>query len=298
MRRTLHEIAPAKLNLALSVGPPDELQGLHPISSWMVTVNLLDDLHVTRLEDGSISRYAIEWHEQARQASDVDWRIQDDLAVQAHQALERYTARQLPVQLRMLKRIPVGGGLGGGSSNAAAMLRACNQLFDLNLDDDALRHIAISIGSDVPFLVRGGSAIVSGFGERVDAMESLPDFHAILVLPACACPTGAVYGRFDASGGGMLNEAGVRSVIEGASPFNDLAESTLAEAPELRVLANDIGSTVNRDIYVSGSGSTLFILCDTDLEASAIATAIEEQHDVPAIAVRPAAVEAGQPHIP
>jgi 4-diphosphocytidyl-2C-methyl-D-erythritol kinase len=107
-----------------------------------------------------------------------------------------------------------------------------------------------------------------------------------------------VYGRFDASGGGMLNEAGVRSVIEGASPFNDLAEPTLAEAPELRVLASDIGSAVNRDIHVSGSGSTLFILCDTDLEASAIATAIEEQHDVPAIAVRPAAVEAGQPHIP
>ncbi|MDG1838224.1 MAG: hypothetical protein P8I91_05425 [Phycisphaerales bacterium] len=297
MRRTLHEIAPAKLNLALSVGPPDELQGLHPISSWMVTVNLLDDLHVTRLEDGSISRYAIEWHEQACQVSDVDWRIQDDLAVQAHQALERYTAQQLPVQLRMLKRIPVGGGLGGGSSNAAAMLRACNQLFDLNLDDDALRHIAISIGSDVPFLVRGGSAIVSGFGERVDAMESLPDFHAILVLPACACPTAAVYGRFDASGGGMLNEARVRSVIEGASPFNDLAESSLAEAPELHVLASDIGSTVNRDIHVSGSGSTLFVLCDTDLEATAMATAIEEQHAVPAIAVCPVAIEASQPHI-
>jgi 4-diphosphocytidyl-2-C-methyl-D-erythritol kinase len=264
---------------------------LHYISSWMVTVDLVDDLHVTRLDEGSISRYAIEWHDDAKQTTELDWRIQDDLTVKAHQAMERYTGRQLPVQLRLRKRTPVGGGLGGGSSDAAAMLRACNQLFDLDLDAAALCHVAASVGSDVPFLVQGGSAIVGGFGEHVEPCDLLPAFHAVLILPAYGCPTGAVYGRYDASGAGVLDESGVRAVVEGNTPFNDLAEPALDEAPELRALSSAIEATIARDLHVSGSGSTLFVICDTDLEATAIASAIEAQHGVPAIAVSPIALK-------
>jgi len=287
MRPHIHETAPAKLNLALSVGTPDGGHGMHPISSWMVTIDLVDDLHVTRLSDESISRYAIRWHEDAKQRSDIDWRITDDLAVAAHQALERFTNRQLPVQMRLEKRIPIGGGLGGGSSDAAAMLRACNQLFALGLADDELRHIACSIGSDVPFLVRGGSAIVGGFGEHIEPIEHLPEFHAVLFFPACRCSTAAVYGRFDSLGGGPLRSEAVKGSVSSGQYFNDLAEPALEESPAIRAQLTAIEHTAGRSVHVSGSGSTLFLTCDTSMEAGALAAAIEATHDLPAIPARP-----------
>src|SRR5206468_3336755 len=127
--------APAKLTLALSVGPPDANR-MHPIASWMVTVDFHDDLHLLRLPSGSFSRYAILWHKDAKRRSEINWSITKDLAVRAHLALEKYLKRDLPVQLRLEKRIPVGAGLGGGSSDAAAMLRAVNEVFDLGLSLD------------------------------------------------------------------------------------------------------------------------------------------------------------------
>ena len=112
--------APAKLNLALSVGPPDQ-RGMHPICTWMVTISLCDDLLVTRLDEGRLSRYAILWHPDALRPLEIDWPVPRDLAVRAHLALEQHVGRPLPVQLKLDKRIPVGGGLGGGSSDAAAI---------------------------------------------------------------------------------------------------------------------------------------------------------------------------------
>lgn len=292
MRRHLHESAPAKLNLALSVGPPDAAHGMHPINSWMVTIDLVDDLFVTRLDEDSISRYAIGWHAEARQPSDIDWPVADDLSVKAHRAIERFTNRRLPVQMKLEKRIPVGGGLGGGSSDAAAMLRACNRLFDLELSDDELRHIAASLGSDIPFLIAGGSAIVSGFGDEIELLTEIPDFHAVLFFSDTSCGTEAVYGRFDAQGTAVLRAHAVREAISTGHFFNDLAEPALEEVPALRSHLTAIESTAKRPVYVSGSGSTLFLTCDTDLEAGAIAAAIQATHTVSAIATRPTRLDA------
>ena len=150
--------APAKLNLALSVGFPNA-DGMHPICSWMVTVDLFDELELTRLENDRFSRYGIIWHAEAKRRSGINWPITTDLAVRAHLALEDRFRRRLPLQLKIEKRIPVGGGLGGGSSNAAAMLLAVNRLFELGLSVEELAGIGEGLGADVPFLVRGGSAI-------------------------------------------------------------------------------------------------------------------------------------------
>jgi 4-diphosphocytidyl-2-C-methyl-D-erythritol kinase len=287
MRCHLHEIAAAKLNLALSVGPPDAEHGMHPISSWMVTINLADDLFVTRLEDDSISRYAIGWHAEAKQPSEIDWHVTHDLSVKAHRAIERFTNRRLPVQMKLEKRIPVGGGLGGGSADAAAMLRACNRLFELKLSDDHLRHIAASLGSDVPFLISGGSAIVSGFGHDIEMLPEIPRFHAVLFFSDTSCSTGSVYARFDAQGGGAIRRDAVRATVSNGYFFNDLTEPALEEAPVLRDRMTAIEATAKRPIHVSGSGSTLFLTCDTSLEAGALAAAIQSTHAVSAIQVRP-----------
>ncbi len=286
---TLEVAAPAKLNLALSVGAPGP-DRMHPISSWMVTVDFADTLHLTRLPEGRRSMYAILWASDAPRASEIDWPIQKDLAVRAHLALERLAGRALPLRMRLEKRIPVGGGLGGGSSNAAAMLRGVNDLFDLRIPAEDLHALAAGLGSDVPFLVRGGSAIVEGLGERIEHLARVPDVHAVLAFPDAACPTGAVYGRFDALRPGAVVQAGrVRALAEGGSiaadaPFNDLAAPACAVAPVLEDLIEEIEAVAGRRAHVSGSGSTLFVLATGRLEADLLAAEIARRVAVPAVA--------------
>src|SRR5688572_4767303 len=97
--------APAKLNLSLSVDAPNS-QGMHPICSWMVTVNLYDQMLISRLETGRLSRYAILWHADAKRRSEINWSITKDLAVRAHHALQRHVGADLPIQMKLEKRIP------------------------------------------------------------------------------------------------------------------------------------------------------------------------------------------------
>jgi 4-diphosphocytidyl-2-C-methyl-D-erythritol kinase len=283
-------LAPAKVNLALSVGPPG-VDRMHPIASWMVTVDLHDELLLTRLPDESLSRYAILWHEEARRRSDIDWSITKDLAVRAHLALQEHVGRPLPLQLKMQKRIPVGGGLGGGSSDAAAMLHGVNALYALGLDDDELASIASGLGSDVAFLVHGGSAIVEGLGERVERHDEVPDLHAVLAFPSVACPTGAVYGAFDREAQtARVDAARVRSLARSRPAphdcFNDLAGPACAIAPSLRDDIEELSALAERPAHVSGSGSTIFVLCDDPLHAAALAEASIRRLDLPAVAVR------------
>ena len=281
--------APAKLNLALSVGPPGA-DRMHPIASWMVTVDFADDLHLTRLDAGRDSLYAIVWAPDAPRPSDIDWPIQKDLAVRAHLALERHVGRPLPVRMKLEKRIPVGGGLGGGSSNAAAMLRGVRDLHGLDVTDGELAEIARGLGSDVPFLVRGGSAIVEGLGERLEHHERLPDVHAVLAFPAAACPTGPVYGKFDLlRPDASLQAARVRALASAATlahdaPFNDLAEPAIAVTPSLADEIAEIAGLSGRRVHVSGSGSTLFVLCDDRPGADRIAEEVRARCALPAVA--------------
>ena len=129
----VHIQAHAKVNLSLMVERPLE-NGMHPIESKMARIALFDTLEVTRLEDHAPSRYAVLWAEDAPKQSEIDWAITDDLAVQAHRLLEKAVGHPLPIQLKLEKRIPVGGGLGGGSADAAAMLLAVSQLFKVDID--------------------------------------------------------------------------------------------------------------------------------------------------------------------
>lgn len=308
MPSVVRAFAPSKVNLALSVGAPGA-DGMHPISSWMVTTRFGDDLTVKRLAPGTPSRYAIEWHEDALRKTEIDWRISKDLAVRAHLALEQRLQRELPVQVRLQKRIPVGGGLGGGSSNAAAMLRALDALFDLRLRVGFLEHLAEPLGSDVPFLVQGGSAIVEGLGERL-APSAEHRTHLVLVFPDAQCPTGAVYRAFDGlRAEARVDAARVRGLAavgatagEGASaPFNDLAEAACLVAPRLAEVRAAVESHARQPVHVSGSGSTLFLVCDSAVHADVLADSIGVRLGLPAVSTvtaRPPVEEVdGEPRV-
>ncbi len=296
MERSLVVRAPAKLNLALSVGAPCATSAspatmMHPLSSWMVTVNLYDELHLERVAETHASLFATVWHADALRRTEIDWDLSKDLVHRAHDRLEQFVGKALPVKSRLEKRIPVGGGLGGGSSDAAAMLRALNELFQLNVPTVELERIAAELGSDIPFLVRGGSALVSGFGERIEALRESPSLDAVLFFPDVQCPTGAVYGAFDRLAPlATLNEMRVRDLaaksrLNARDPFNDLTEAAKAIAPAMADDIEELCDLSDLPVHVCGSGSSLFVVCSDPAHAVALAETATAKLAMPAVAI-------------
>lgn len=284
-------MAPAKLNLALAVGTPAPPKGYHPIASWFVATDLCDDVEIERCSPGTPSVHRVEWHADAPKATPIDWPIEKDLAVRAHRLLESATGRELPLKMTVRKRIPVGGGLGGGSSDAAAALVGINWAFGLGLRAEALRELSTRLGSDVAFFIdddgagsRPRPAIVTGFGERIERCAGVPrGWRAVLLFPPFGCPTGAVYAAFDARPAPAFRDQAVRGLVARAADggldpralFNDLAQPACDAAPALADVlkrlapaggdagemggASDIGP-----VHVTGSGSTMFVLVGPD----------------------------------
>lgn len=288
---------PAKLNLALAVGGPlgpeaGARRGFHPICSWFVAVSLGDDLELTRRpeHDGPESRYQIAWAEDAPRPSPIDWPIEKDLAVRAHRLIERHVGKPLPIDAHLRKRIPVGGGLGGGSSDAAGMIRGVNALFALHLDEHTQHTIAMQLGSDVAFfldqqageLANPRPAIVSGLGEELRRVDRVPAW-VVLIAPAFGCPTGSVYRAFDSALPPRFKQDEVYALVESSltrgqidphALFNDLARPAEAVAPELAPLRHRCIERTGKPVHITGSGSTMFILEASEPAAQAAAQAL------------------------
>jgi 4-diphosphocytidyl-2-C-methyl-D-erythritol kinase len=287
MPNVIQTSASAKVNLALWVGAVGA-DGMHPICSWMVGLDLCDELTLHRLEPGGLSRYAILWHEEALQKSEINWPIKNDLAVRAHLALQAHVGRALPLQMKLEKRIPVGGGLGGGSSDAAATLRGLNLLFDLNVSRETLAAIGAEIGSDIPFFINGGSALVEGLGERVTYKALKAPIYLAVFFPAVSCHTGQVYQKFDelpenATCPQQIYDM-IDSPIDPKAMFNDLTAAACCVAPILEQHIEKITALANRPTAVSGSGSTLFVICDDLMHAEAIVAAVNQELGLPGLA--------------
>ncbi|MBL8990350.1 MAG: hypothetical protein JNJ48_02085 [Phycisphaerae bacterium] len=284
----LHTRAHAKINLALSVGPASPPQGYHPIASWFCCIDLCDELSLRRLPEGAPSVHAIGWAADAPRPSPIDWPAERDLAVRAHRALEAHAGRPLPLELKLDKRIPVGGGLGGGSSDGAAMLGAVDRLFDLRLGVPTLARLGASLGSDVPFFLDDGGglgaparpALVEGFGERLERLSPpAPGGWAVLVIPPFGCPTGPVYRAYDAAPT-RLDAQRIRDLIgrsrgapvdRSAELFNDLAEPAARVEPRLAELQRRLRLGLDLPVHVTGSGSTLFALAASGRDAADLA---------------------------
>lgn len=288
--------APAKLNVALSVGRA-RVDGLHPLASWMITLDWGDSVYLRRRDPGSHSLFANVWAAGAPWTPDLDWPLRTDLSFRAHAMLEQEVGRRLPVRIRVEKRIPIGGGLGGGSSNAAGVLRGLNELFELGLDSGTLRGLAARLGSDVPFLVDGGSAIVSGVGDRVDPVGAPPAMHVVLCFPQAHCPTPAVYGLFDAmrpNAGtpehGLVAALAASDRVRPHEPFNDLADPARASSEDVRRAMDEIAEVTDLPVHVCGSGSSLFVVCDESIHAEHVARLVQGEAGVKAVATHASGV--------
>lgn len=209
--------AHAKLNLDLAV------LGLRP-----------DGYHELRTRFQAISLHDLLLIDRAS-ATTLCGGVPDDLVLRAQRALERAVGRPLPARFRLVKRIPAGAGLAGGSADAAAVLRGLAQLHDLDCD---LAQIAAGLGADVPFLLTGGAAVACGLGERLTPAAVDAGWYAI-AWPGFPVSTPAVFRRWDEVGG------------EGD---NELTRAAFDVEPKLAEFASMLGEGWR----MTGSGSAFF----------------------------------------
>jgi 4-diphosphocytidyl-2-C-methyl-D-erythritol kinase len=243
----VHEQAYAKVNLVLHVGPPGR-GGLHPICSIFASLDLADDVRVQPGEADEV------------RCPGVDG---PNLAAAALAAFRDRVPSLPPLEVDIAKRIPVAAGLGGGSADAAAVLRAANRIAGEPLDPAAVREIAATLGSDVPSQLDPRHALVTGVGERVEPI-GLPELGVVLVPQSEGLPTAAVYAELDRTEGWRerLDPAAARTVAE-ADPGdwtleNDLQPAALALRPELTAVLDELRSRGALAALVSGSGPTCF----------------------------------------
>jgi len=266
--------APAKINLYLWVGDR-RADGFHQIESVMQSVSLADELEV---EPSAVVSLDVE----PAGAAPED---ESNLVVRAVRALIAAVGTNTGASLRLTKRIPVGAGLGGGSSDAAATLVGLNDLWVAGVSRKALEKLGAGVGSDVPFCVRGGTAAVRGAGEALAPLAVRTPLWWVIGMPAGTLSTADVYERFDALGGRRGDEADPSAVADalargdmghlGASLRNDLeaaAESLVDGLGSARTALLDAGAL---GAVMSGSGPAWCGLARDEDHALEIATAVE-----------------------
>ena len=267
MTRTVEVTAPAKVNLFLGVGRVRE-DGYHDVVTVMHALELADRVTVARSETLTVAT-----------SPDLGLAEKDNVAWRAATRFAEATGASAAVEIRIEKRIPHSAGLGGGSSDAAAVIAALCVLHDIGRGEDAVRAAAASVGADVPFFLAGPAALMSGRGDLL--VRSLPPVRVpiAVIKPAGAVSTAEAYREFDRApvpaGDPAALVAGLeQGELDTARISNNLEAAAVALVPEsgdaLALASSSVGV---RAASVSGSGSSVFAVC-TNLDA---ALALAEQ---------------------
>ena len=275
---------PAKINLCLGVGPA-RADGFHSLATIYQAVDLHDEVHATLRDDDQIT-VSVHTEMDARVEAASVPEDQDNLAARAARALREATGVSGGVDLAIRKVIPVAGGMAGGSADAAAALIACNELWGTGLSRGELDPIAARLGSDVPFLLHGGTALGGGRGESVSPVLARGGYHWVFATAPVGLSTASVYAQFDAlNEGRRLPEPQVpdalMTALRGGDPrelgpclSNDLTEAALSLRPEL-VDTLEIGLEAGAlAAIVSGSGPTTIFLAEDDQHGLDISIAL------------------------
>ena len=264
---------PAKVNLTLNVGTTDD-EGYHALGTLFQAVSLFDDL-VARPAEAGVFR--VNFRGEGSSGLPAD---DTNLVVRAARLLaETCGTGTLGAEIRVYKRIPVAGGMAGGSADAAATLVACNRLWGMGLDTGQLHALAARLGADVPFLLHGGTAVGTGRGEKLKPVSVRGSLHWVLALSHHGLSTPAVFREFDRISPprptgidpgllAALADGDARRV--GALLRNDLQRAAFNLQPELAdvlAMGREAGAI---GALVSGSGPTIAFLADTPATADAI----------------------------
>jgi 4-diphosphocytidyl-2-C-methyl-D-erythritol kinase len=273
MVKIVSEKAPAKVNLYLRV-VGQRADGYHELDSVLVPVSLCDEL-------------ALELRTSASRS--VTIRCDRPEIPSDHRNLAARAARDFldefgiacAVFIELRKRIPAGAGLGGGSSDAAAVLRALAALFRID-DRERLLKLAVRIGADVPFFVDPRPARIAGIGERILPLENLPRIDLVIAVPPVEVATAAIFRALKrVQWSGALDDAGLRAFASGelaqALLVNDLEAVAAAQHPEILKLKAILQDSGARAVAMSGSGGAVFGIFGSSAQAQHGAGLVRER---------------------
>lgn len=265
--------AHAKINLALDVlgTRPD---GYHELETIMQTLELHDELEITAAPDITL----------AVQGADLP-AGPENLAYRAAALLRERAGHAGGAEIRLAKRIPLAAGLAGGSADAAAVLRGLNELWHLGLGPAELAAWGAEIGSDVPFCLYGGTALVRGRGEAVTPLRDLPPLGVVLVKPPFGVSTAEVYRRYDTlanppyPGCKRMLAAAKRGDAAGlaACLINSLEPVTMSLHPVIDTIKRELSAAGALGVLMSGSGPTVFGLFENRAAAVRAAGMIRQE---------------------
>ncbi len=262
---------PAKVNLQLSVGPR-EADGFHNLVSVFQAISIFDDVTVSRGAPGSGISISVSGEQTHGVPADTS-----NLAVKAAQLMIDRFDIDADLEIDVKKSIPVAGGMAGGSADAAATLVALDALFQLELSREELHRLGSELGSDVPFMISGGTAVGQGRGDQLTAALSRGTYHWVLALSSVGLSTPAVYAECDRMRAELeiappqVSDALMQSLLAadaqavGRSLTNDLQSAACSLRPALSLVLE-----VGRDYgalgaIVSGSGPTVaFLVADEE----------------------------------
>ncbi len=273
--------APAKLNLFLHV-TGRRADGYHLLETVFELVDLCDRVHLVRRVDAAIVR--------RNPLPGVP--AEADLAVRAARLLAAETGCRLGVEITIDKRIPIGGGLGGGSSDAATVLLGLNRLWALGLDRRRLMALGLRLGADVPAFVFGRRAFATGVGERLRALPAEPAWF-VIVAPPVAVPTASVFASPELTRDSKpLRISGLsrwRSVYRGKNDLEPVVRAAWPRVTEalaaLRLAADSAGAD-GRLARMTGSGACVFCPVPDEPAAAAIRKRLARQAVGTAYSVR------------
>ena len=267
----------AKVNFTLEVFGK-RADGYHALRSVVMPISLSDTLDIEVTDDGSIT-------------SDTGY--DDDLCVKAARVLKNHRITESPnhrieegATIRVTKRIPAGGGLGGGSADAAAVLRALNELWKVGLSREELAEIGAQVGSDVPALVMDGPVVMEGRGEKVqDLRLKTEDLNLVLVNPGVHSSTKEVYAACEARplGGGNATARMAEALKSGdlgqiaAALMNDLQAPAVKQHPEIADALVSLRTAGVIGAMMSGSGSSVFGLVADEAAAKRISRELNDK---------------------
>lgn len=259
--------SPAKINLFLEVLRKRE-DGYHEICSLMQTVDLCDELLLQRRKEGVVIR-----------TDDPECPANEtNLAFKAAQLILEEAKIKEGVSIHIKKIIPIAAGLGGGSSNAATTLKGINQLFELNLSDQKLHFLSSQIGSDIPFFLSSGQALVRGRGEIIEPITIYRDYWLVLARPEVKVSTQWAYQNLKINLTKVKNEVNLK-VLENPNVFfealphfeNDLEEVVSVKYPIIRRIKDILENSGAVKSSMSGSGPTVYGVFERKPKAEEVA---------------------------
>lgn len=273
MIRKIRKQAPAKINLTLRVTGKRQ-DGLHLLESIIVFADIADELYFSKAAKTSLRT-------EGPFAENIPTN-DTNLAIKTLNLIRKKYQIRDNVLITIKKNLPVGAGIGGGSSDAASTINGLSELFNLGMDDKEKNIMALELGADVPVCLHGRPAFVSGVGEIIDGINSLPGFWAVLIFPMIALSTRDVFSKGFKSY--SMSYSKIPATEEGWQNFlknnsNDMEYNSIRIVPQISEILDELRKS-DQIVYarMSGSGSACFGLFDTKAGAERCARRIARIH--------------------